>query len=155
MRGILNKVFEPKLSAERKALDFSPGDTLKVWQKIEEEKGKYRLQAFEGLVIARKHGTEPGATFIVRKITSGVGVEKIFPLYSPLIEKIDVIRRSKVRRAKLYYIREKSVKDIRRKMKDLGAFVAAKMEAPRVIAPIDVSEPAVTEEEKPIEQTLK
>jgi large subunit ribosomal protein L19 len=93
------------------------GDTVKVWQKIQ-EKGKTRLQAFEGLVLARKHGREAGATFTVRRIASGVGVEKIFPLYSPMIDKIDILKRAKVRRAKLYHIREKAAKDIRRQMRN-------------------------------------
>ncbi len=101
---------------ERKALDIRPGDTVKVWQKIQ-EKGKTRLQAFEGLVLARKHGTEAGATFTVRKVLDGVGVEKIFPLYTPMIGKIELLRRSKVRRAKLYFVREKAAKEIRRQMR--------------------------------------
>src|SRR3990167_5991515 len=90
----------------RKNLDLRPGDTVRVYQKIE-EKGKTRLQSFEGLVLARKHGTEAGATFTVRRVSSGVGVEKIFPLYSPMIDKIEITKRTRVRRAKLYYIREK------------------------------------------------
>ena len=113
---------------ERKVLDLSAGNTVRVWQKIQ-EKGKTRLQAFEGLVIARKHGAEPGATFTVRKVASGVGVEKIFPLYSPLIDKIEVIRRAKVRRAKLYYIRTKVAKEVRRAMRNVQAAVAAPVAA--------------------------
>ncbi len=101
----------------RKNLDLRPGDTVRVWQKIEEEKGKYRLQAFEGLVLARKHGTEAGGTFTVRRVASGVGVEKIFPLYSPMIEKVEIIKRSRVRRAKLYYIREKVAREARRQLR--------------------------------------
>ncbi|MBI2612946.1 50S ribosomal protein L19 [Candidatus Kaiserbacteria bacterium] len=101
----------------RKNLDLRPGDTVRVWQKIEEEKGKYRLQAFEGLVLARKHGVEAGATFTVRRVLSGVGVEKIFPLYSPMIEKIETLKRSRVRRAKLYYIREKVAREARRQLR--------------------------------------
>lgn len=101
---------------ERKKLDIRPGDTVKVWQKIQ-EKGKTRLQAFEGLVLARKHGTEAGATFTVRKVIDGVGVEKIFPLYTPMIDKVDLLRRSKVRRAKLYFVREKAAKEIRKQMR--------------------------------------
>jgi large subunit ribosomal protein L19 len=103
---------------KRAKLDLSSGNTVRVWQKIQ-EKGKTRLQAFEGLVIARKHGAEPGATFTVRKVASGVGVEKIFPLFSPLVDKIEVIRRAKVRRAKLYYIREKVAKEVRRAMRNV------------------------------------
>jgi len=90
---------------------------VRVSQKIEEEKGKYRLQVFEGLVLARKHGTEAGATFTVRRVLSGVGVEKIFPLYSPMIDKIEIVKRSRVRRAKLYYIRDKVAREARRQLR--------------------------------------
>ena len=100
----------------RKALDIRPGDTVRVWQKIQ-EKGKTRLQAFEGLVLSHKHGREAGATFTVRKVIDSVGVEKIFPLYTPMIDKIELLRRSKVRRAKLYFVREKAAKEIRRQMR--------------------------------------
>ena len=113
----MNRVFSPVNTEERAKLDLRSGDTIRVWQKIA-EKGKTRLQAFEGLVLARKHGTEAGATFTVRRVASGVGVEKIFPLYSPVIDKIEVIKRSKVRRAKLYHIREKAAKEISRQMRD-------------------------------------
>ena len=102
----------------RKALDIKSGDTVRVWQKIQ-EKGKTRLQAFEGLVIAVKHGKQAGATFTVRKISLGVGVEKIFPIYSPMIDSIETLKRSKVRRAKLYHIRDKAAKEIRRQMRNI------------------------------------
>ncbi len=101
---------------ERKDLGIKAGDTVKVHQKIQ-DKGKTRIQIFEGLVLARKHGNEPGATFTVRKVASGVGVEKIYPLYSPLIDKIEIVKRAKVRRAKLYYIREKVNREIKRQMR--------------------------------------
>ncbi len=102
----------------RKALELRSGDTVRVWQKIKEG-DKTRLQAFEGLILARKHGDEAGATFTVRKTIDGVGVERIFPLYSPVIDEIEIIRRSKVRRAKLYFVREKAAKEIRRQMRNL------------------------------------
>lgn len=111
------KIISPVNVEFRKKLDIRPGDTVRVWQKIEEEKGKTRLQAFEGLVLARKHGKEAGGTFTVRKVVGGVGVERVFPLYSPMIDEIEMIRRSKVRRAKLYFIREKATKEIRRQMR--------------------------------------
>lgn len=114
----MNRVISPVNIEERQKLDFRAGDTVKVWQKIQ-EKGKTRLQAFEGLILARKHGTEAGATFTVRRVASGVGVEKIFPLYSPIIDKIDVLKRSKVRRAKLYHIRDKAAKEVSRQMRNL------------------------------------
>ena len=98
--------------------DLRAGDTVKVFQKIKEGE-KERIQPFEGLVIAKKHGNGISATFTVRKIVGGTGVERIFPLHSPLIDKIEILRRSKVRRAKLYYIREKAAKEVRRKMKPM------------------------------------
>jgi large subunit ribosomal protein L19 len=101
---------------DRKNLGITSGDTVRVHQKIQ-DKGKTRIQIFEGLVLARKHGAEAGATFTVRKVVDGIGVEKIYPLYSPLIDKIEIVRRSKVRRAKLYYIREKVAREIRRQMR--------------------------------------
>ncbi len=107
----------PVKIADRKALDIKSGDTVRIWQKIS-EKGKTRLQAFEGLVIAVKHGKEAGATFTVRRVASGVGVERIFPLYSPIIDSIETLKRSEVRRAKLYHIRDKAAKEIRRQMRN-------------------------------------
>ncbi len=102
----------------RKELDMRSGDTVRVWIKVE-EKGKTRLQAFEGTVLARKGGTQPGATFTVRRVSGGYGVEKIFPLYSPLIDKIEVLRRVKTRRSKLYHIRDKAAREIRRQMRKM------------------------------------
>lgn len=113
-------VQSPVNIAERKAMDLRSGDTIRVWQKIQ-EKGKTRLQAFEGIVIAVKHGKEAGGTFTVRRVASGVGVEKIFPLYSPMIDSVETIKRSKVRRAKLYHIRDKAAKEIRRQMRNVRA----------------------------------
>ncbi|HEY4513648.1 MAG TPA: 50S ribosomal protein L19 [Candidatus Paceibacterota bacterium] len=116
----INKIkFSPVDIEERKKLDFKAGDTINVSSKILDEKGKYRLQAFEGIVLARKHGKEAGATFTVRKVASGVGVERIFPLYSPMIGKIEITKRARARRSKLYYIRTKAVKDVRRKMRSV------------------------------------
>ena len=119
---------------ERRGLDLSAGYTVRVWQKIQ-EKGKMRLQAFEGLVIARKHGAEAGATFTVRKVASGVGVEKIFPLYSPLIDRVEIVRRAKVRRAKLYYIRDKAAKEVRRAMRNVQVSTQAETEEAPVESP--------------------
>ncbi len=110
------RVISP-VKEDRSKLDLRSGDTVRVWQKIV-EKGKTRLQAFEGLVLARKHGSEAGATFTVRRVASGVGVEKIFPLYSPMVDKIEIVKRSKVRRAKLYHIRDKAAKEVRRQMRN-------------------------------------
>lgn len=112
----MNTVITPVDVASRKNLDMRTGDTVRVWQKIQ-EKGKTRLQSFEGMVLARKHGAEAGATFTVRRNTNGFGVEKIFPLYSPMIDKIEVIKRSKTRRSKLYYIRDKALKEVKKRFK--------------------------------------
>ena len=101
----------------RKGFDFASGDPVRVWSKIKENDGKTRLQAFEGMVLARKHGTEIGATFTVRKVASGVGVERVFPLYSVMIDKIELVRHAKTRRSKLYYVRDKALRDVRRKLK--------------------------------------
>jgi large subunit ribosomal protein L19 len=98
--------------------NIKPGNTVRVWQKIKEGE-KTRLQAFEGLVISHKHGQEPGATFIVRRVIEGIGVERIFPLFSPNIEKVDLVKRAQARRAKLYYVREKAAREISKKMKQL------------------------------------
>lgn len=131
--------FTPIDIESRKALDFSSGDTLRVWSKIE-DKGKYRLQAFEGLVLARKHGTTPSATFTVRKVSNNVGVERIFPLYSPSIDKIEITKRAKTRRSKLYYIREKAAKEVRRKMKRIPLGKTATGESLTEEAPVTSEE---------------
>ncbi len=86
--------------------DFHPGDTVRVNVKVIEG-GRERIQAFEGTVIARR-GSGSGETFTVRRVTHGVGVERTFPLHSPRIESIDVRRRGRVRRAKLFYLRDRS-----------------------------------------------
>jgi len=120
MKAVLAGVqVSPVNMEERKALGIKAGDTVRVHQKIQ-DKGKTRIQIFEGAVLARKHGDEPGATFTVRKVASGVGVEKIFPLYSPLIDKLEIVRRAKVRRAKLYFIREKVNREIKRQMRRMS-----------------------------------
>ena len=116
-----------KAKGSHKISDLKPGDTVRVWQKIE-EKGKTRLQAFEGLILARKHGSEAGGTFTVRKVSGGVGVEKIYPLYSPNIDKIEIVKRAKVRRAKLYYIREKVTREVRRQLRRSRLVPATEMD---------------------------
>ena len=127
----MHTVLTPVKINERAKLDIRAGDTARVEQKvIDIKKGRgadkkekttkiARTQAFEGLVLAVKHGKEAGATFTVRATLSGIGVEKIFPLYSPMIEKIEIIRRSKVRRAKLYFIREKATREVRRQLRNM------------------------------------
>ncbi len=117
---LISKITTTPVNMEsRKKLQLTAGDTVRVWVKVLEDKAKqkYRLQAFEGLVLSTKHGSTAGATFTVRRVASGVGVERVFPLFSPLINEIELVKRSTVRRAKLYYVREKAVRDVRRKMK--------------------------------------
>ena len=109
-------VISPVNIEARKELGIKSGDTVRVTQKIKET-GKVRLQVFEGIVLSVKHGHEAGSTFTVRKVASGVGVEKTFPLFSPMIDKIEIVKRTKTRRAKLYYIRKKAAKEIRRAMR--------------------------------------
>ena len=118
MNHTATNVITPVKTEERAKLGIRPGDTVRVHQKIV-EKGKTRIQTFEGLVLAVKHGTEAGATFTVRAMMSGVGVERIFPLYAPFIEKIEITRRSNVRRAKLYFIREKVAREVRRQLRNM------------------------------------
>ena len=125
----------------RQALSLRAGDTVRVWQNIVElKKGKAankkevvtksaRRQAFEGTVLAVKHGTEAGSTFTVRRVASGVGVERIFPLYSPLVDTIEVVRR-----AKLYFIRRKAARDVKRAMRR-QLQVAAPAEVVEEVAP--------------------
>jgi len=119
----------PVAMNDRKNLGLRSGDTVRVWQNIVElktQKGankkevttkNVRRQAFEGLILAVKHGTEAGATFTVRKVSQGIGVEKIFPLYSPMIDSVEVLRRTRTRRAKLYFIRDKAARDQKRAMR--------------------------------------
>lgn len=119
--------FSPIDCEARKSLDMRPGDTVRVIERVKEGSGlsrkgktevdKIRKQMFEGVVLARKHGKEPGATFTVRKVSGGIGVERVFPLYSPVIEDIKLVKRpTRVRRAKLYYLREKTAKETRKKI---------------------------------------
>ncbi|MDE2071465.1 MAG: 50S ribosomal protein L19 [Patescibacteria group bacterium] len=121
----------------RKNLGIRPGDTVRVWQNITELKTQkqankkeatvknVRKQAFEGTVLAVKHGSEAGATFTVRRVASGVGVERNFPLYSPMIDEVEVLRRARVRRAKLYFIRRKASREARHIMRREGRSLAA------------------------------
>jgi len=132
---------------KRQKLGLKAGMTVRVWQKIQ-EKGKTRLQAYEGLVIAAKHGQEAGSTFTVRRVASGVGMEKIFPLYSPNIDKVEILKEAKTRRSKLYYIRDKAAREIRRRMRRVVTGRKAKDEddlVAQVVEGIEI-EPVVTEE---------
>lgn len=102
--------------AEIKKEDVKPGMYIRVFQKIKEE-NKERIQRIEGIVLSRKHGSEPGATITIRRVLDGIGVEWILPIFSPLITKIELIRNARVKRAKLYFLRKKSSREIRKKLK--------------------------------------
>jgi len=104
--------------SEIKREEIKPGMTIKVFQKIKDGE-KTKLQQIEGLVLARKHGQEPGATITIRRTLDGVGVEWILPVFSPLIEKIELVRTARVRRSKLYSLRTKSQKKIRAKLRKI------------------------------------
>lgn len=107
---------------------FRSGDVVKVHQRIKEGE-KERTQIFEGLVIARKHGTGVNATFTVRKIAAGVGVEKTYLVHSPLLEKVEVVKQTKTRRNKLYFVRDAKGKKLKTKKKlDIAAVGHKEME---------------------------
>ncbi len=126
----MDRVITPVNVEGRARLGIRPGDTVRVVQNIvdikksrgidkkEKTTKSARTQVFEGLVLSIKHGTEAGSSFTVRAMLSGVGVEKTFPLYSPMIDSIEIIKRSKVRRAKLYFIRDKAARAVRRQLRN-------------------------------------
>ncbi|MDP2665618.1 MAG: 50S ribosomal protein L19 [bacterium] len=126
----MKRVITPVNVEGRAKLGIRAGDTVRVVQNIVELKKSRgtdkkektiknaRKQVFEGLVLSTKHGTEAGGMFTVRATLSGIGVEKTFPLYSPVIDSIEIVKRSKVRRAKLYFIREKAAKAVRRQLRN-------------------------------------
>lgn len=126
----MRKVMTPVNAEGRAKLGLRAGDTVRVVQNIVElKKGRgtdkkekttknARKQTFEGLILSVKHGTEAGGMFTVRATLSGVGVEKTYPLYSPAIDSIEIVKRSRVRRAKLYFIREKAAKAVRRQLRN-------------------------------------
>ncbi len=110
---ILHKVSHTKLKADLPNLE--PGQTVRVHQKVKEGE-KERIQIFEGILIARQGGKGMNGSFTVRKISEGIGVERIFPLQTPTIAKVEVVKKAKVRRAKLYYLR-----NYQKKLKDASA----------------------------------
>jgi large subunit ribosomal protein L19 len=120
------------------------GDTIKVHQKIKEA-GKERIQIFEGIVIATKHGKGISGTMTVRRIIDGVGVEKVFPIHSPSIDKIEVLSHAKVRRSKLYYLRTAKGTKSRLKRKELAAAIAPTEEPKPIESPVEETK---TEEKK-------
>jgi large subunit ribosomal protein L19 len=128
--------------------DVRPGDTIKVHQKIKEA-DKERIQIFEGVVIAKKHGKGISATITVRKVVDGVGVEKVLPIHSPAIDKIEVVKHGKVRRAKLYYLRTAKGKKAKLKKKDFAQAIADKPAELQAVEPAESSE-----ETKPTEAPI-
>ncbi len=124
---MLNAFIQPYL--KQNLPDIRPGDIVKVYQKIKEG-DKERVQMFEGLVLARKHGKGINATITVRKVSQGVGVERIFPIHSPMIGKIEILKRTKVRRAKLYYLRTAKGERARLRAKEFGVGVVESEEKP-------------------------
>jgi len=143
----INKAAVQKITASKKITDFSPGDTIKVGVKIVEGK-RERIQYFEGVCIAKKN-RDLNSSFTVRKISFGEGVERTFALYSPNVASIKVIRSGKVRRAKLYYLRDRKGKSARiaeKIKKKIGVDVSVKQEE----AKLDQVEPTHQEEKKEI-----
>ena len=134
----INKAAIQKITANKKITDFSPGDTIKVGVKIVEGK-RERIQYFEGVCIAKKN-RDLNSSFTVRKISFGEGVERTFALYSPNVESIKVIRSGKVRRAKLYYLRDRKGKSARiaeKIKKKIGVDVSVKPEeTKKVVEPV-------------------
>ncbi len=145
--------YMPQSVRNRKDFDVRAGDTVRVHVKIQ-EKGKTRIQTFEGLVLARKHGSENGGTITVRKVSNGVGVERIFPLYSPNIDSIEVVRRAKVRRSKLYFLRDVVSRKMRYKLRRITEMMSSSADLPEwdtsdEVIPEDADfEEEVNEEEK-------
>jgi len=107
-----NYFFMEKLEVYSK---IRPGDRIRVYEKLKGEEGRETI--FEGILISKKHGTGVNATFCVREVIDGVGVEKIYPLHSPLVSKIELLKKGRGKRAKLYWIREKPEREIRKKLK--------------------------------------
>ncbi len=98
---------------------IKPGAKVKVWERIKEG-DKERLTPFEGIVLARKHGDEPGATFTVRAVLQEIGVEKVYPIYSPMIKKVEILSTpKKIHKSKLYYLRSLPAKKVREKMRKI------------------------------------
>ena len=145
----INKAAIQKITANKKITEFSPGDTIKVGVKIVEGK-RERIQYFEGVCIAKKN-RDLNSSFTVRKISFGEGVERTFALYSPNVDSIKVIRSGKVRRAKLYYLRDRKGKSARiaeKIKKKIGVDVSVKPEEPKVVSVKPVEEKPKTEELK-------
>jgi len=134
------ELIEFNLSQRSKKIpELRAGDVVKISRKIKEGE-KERVQVFEGIIIAINGRQSSSPMMTVRKVSCGVGVELILPVYSPVIEEIELVKRAKVRRAKLYYIREKSAKSLRLKYKDLSDFTKVEKEKPELEKEEDVQE---------------
>ena len=147
----INKAAIKKILADKKITDFSPGDTIKVGVKIIEGK-RERIQFFEGVCIAKKN-RDINSSFTVRKISFGEGVERTFALYSPNVDSIKVIRSGKVRRAKLYYLRDRKGKSARiaeKIKKKIGVDVSVKLDEPKASTPAEAKKEDKSNEEKKI-----
>lgn len=140
MQKILDQFNKEQLRTDMP--DIRPGDTILVHQKIKEG-NKERIQIFEGVVIARKHGKGPNATITVRKVVEGIGVERIFPINSPAISKIEISKHGKVRRSKLYYLRTAKGKKAKIKKREFAAAI------------VDEEAPVVATEETPTEAPVE
>ena len=148
----INKAAIQKITASKKIRDFSPGDTIKVGVKIVEGK-RERIQYFEGVCIAKKN-RDLNSSFTVRKISFGEGVERTFALYSPNVDSIKVIRSGKVRRAKLYYLRDRKGKSARiaeKIKKKIGVDVSVKPEeTKKIVEPVKVEASSDNEKKKEV-----
>ena len=147
----INKAAIKKILADKKITDFSPGDTIKVGVKIIEGK-RERIQFFEGVCIAKKN-RDINSSFTVRKISFGEGVERTFALYSPNVDSIKVIRSGKVRRAKLYYLRDRKGKSARiaeKIKKKIGVDVSVKLDEPKESPSAELKKDDKSNEEKKI-----
>ena len=153
----INKAAIRKITANKKITEFSPGDTIKVGVKIVEGK-RERIQYFEGVCIAKKN-RDLNSSFTVRKISFGEGVERTFALYSPNVDTIKVIRSGKVRRAKLYYLRDRKGKSARiaeKIKKKIGVDVSVKPEEPKkVVEPVKAELSALNEKKETSPEEVK
>ncbi|MGE4062258.1 MAG: 50S ribosomal protein L19 [Rhodospirillaceae bacterium] len=119
----LEQDYMAELKAKRALPDFTPGDTLRVYVKVTEGQ-RERVQAYEGVCIARKNAGV-NSSFTVRKISFGEGVERVFPLFAPIVDKVEVVRKGRVRRAKLYYLRDRRGRAARIAEESMGSEGAA------------------------------
>jgi large subunit ribosomal protein L19 len=137
---IINEIVKGQL---KNVPRLKAGMQVRVYEKVK-EKDRERFQIFEGIVIAQKHGKGPSATFTVRKVVDGIGVEKTWPLHSPLIEKIEIVKAPKIKKAKVYFIRKLSPTKIRRKLSMFKSVVPEELK----IEEITDTEEVVNEEHK-------